>query len=721
MQLISNIFISSNKVLKICFLSITLLLTSQISFGQVNWELKKSVLKVPEGFKDWIIRNVGSSNANNAPIGSIIGTNQHIMYVDFNKDGRKDICIQMYLSQYMGSKKDSAYRYHLGIFLQEKEGNFLLDTNFIITGRGLPWYGVFGDYNGDGKIDFFQPTENYHGDQQKKPKDLFKYGNTDASPSHVFLNNGSGFDLLDIDTVNMISTNATKYDINNDGKDEIISNPSEKFSVYEYNASSKNFKSQLNNINDSITKWYGRTIKWFNYSEIINNKLKLTVSHNSFNPNKEEWKIDILEINLKDSTIIKIREFNHPSYKNSNGEIANATIHAKPIFKEFDLNNDNKNELIMISPYSFSGNERMGFDIIQDNKLVTSNYWSYDTTEVGFRIGGFITDLSGDRFPDILPGEWKVDTIKKQNGYLYKFENGKFKKNTIDPVNSNKVKLNEIYGSYWVSADDLYKDGYDDIFIINPNNFFENYIYATFNCLNRVIKPTFNTTKYSFCTGDSLKLTVSNINKGDSLKWYYGTKSDLTNVSNKTFTDSTKLFVTRTDSLGCIISSDTIQIKKYGIPSAPSITRDTANFLLSGAAGTTWYKDGSAITDTAQKYKPTAAGSYTAKTTTNGCTSVMSSAYYYLVTDIINLSKDEYIKLAPNPFINQLNFDFIVKGYQRLNIEVFDVATGTKVASQPNLTAGSRITLGHLSSGTYIIRVTSNDQKLIQQFKVVKM
>jgi hypothetical protein len=57
--------------------------------------------------------------------------------------------------------------------------------------------------------------------------------------------------------------------------------------------------------------------------------------------------------------------------------------------------------------------------------------------------------------------------------------------------------------------------------------------------------------------------------------------------------------------------------KKFGFPSAPSITRDTANFLLSGVPGTTWYKDGSAITDTAQKYKPTAAGSYTAKTTTN--------------------------------------------------------------------------------------------------------
>ena len=96
-------------------------------------------------------------------------------------------------------------------------------------------------------------------------------------------------------------------------------------------------------------------------------------------------------------------------------------------------------------------------------------------------------------------------------------------------------------------------------------------------------------------------------------------------------------------------------------------------------------------------------------------------SFIYLVTDIINLSKDEFIKLAPNPFINQLNFDFIVKGYQRLNIEVFDVATGIKVVSQPNLTAGSRIALGQLSGGTYIIRITSNDQKILQQFKVVKM
>jgi hypothetical protein len=56
----------------------------------------------------------------------------------------------------------------------------------------------------------------------------------------------------------------------------------------------------------------------------------------------------------------------------------------------------------------------------------------------------------------------------------------------------------------------------------------------------------------------------------------------------------------------------------------------------------------------------------------------------------------------------------LLKGYQKLNIEVFDLASGTKVASQPNLTAGSRILLGQLAEGTYVIRVTSNDNKIVQ-------
>ena len=174
--------------------------------------------------------------------------------------------------------------------------------------------------------------------------------------------------------------------------------------------------------------------------------------------------------------------------------------------------------------------------------------------------------------------------------------------------------------------------------------------------------------------------------------------------------------------MGCTKFSDSVLLKSYALPSTPTISRDTANNLVSSAAvRNTWFKDAAAISDTTQKIKPSGAGSFTVKTSENGCTSLASNAYYYLVTDIINLSADEFIKLAPNPFHGQLNFDFSVKGYQKLNVEVFDLTTGTKRASQQNVLPGSVLSFGNLTPGTYIIKVSSNDQKLSHQFKMIKL
>jgi len=239
------------------------------------------------------------------------------------------------------------------------------------------------------------------------------------------------------------------------------------------------------------------------------------------------------------------------------------------------------------------------------------------------------------------------------------------------------------------------------------------------------IAPIVRDTNY--CNNASADTIRLNASTGATFLWYgtnaTGGTSSTTAIKPSTATVGAANYylsqiITAT---GCEGPRSKVVVTTKPIPTAPSLSRDTANFLLSGAPGTTWYKDGNAITDTAQKYKPATPGSYTAKTTTNGCTSVMSAAYYYLVTDIINLSKDEFIKLAPNPFVNQLNFDFIVKGYQRLNLEVFDIASGTKVASQQNIIAGTQIQLSQLVRGTYIIRVTSNDNKIVNQFKMVKM
>jgi hypothetical protein len=162
-----------------------------------------------------------------------------------------------------------------------------------------------------------------------------------------------------------------------------------------------------------------------------------------------------------------------------------------------------------------------------------------------------------------------------------------------------------------------------------------------------------------------------------------------------------------------------ITIKKA--PSIPIISRDADNNLVSSiASGNLWFKDGVATLEKEQKFKPTTAGNYSVKVTQDGCTS-SSSNYYYLLTDIYNISATEYIKLAPNPFINQINLDYNIRGYGRLNIEVVSITTGKILYSLKGMPTGTPISLANLSSGVYLIKVSSNDFKFVHQFKMVKM
>jgi hypothetical protein len=239
------------------------------------------------------------------------------------------------------------------------------------------------------------------------------------------------------------------------------------------------------------------------------------------------------------------------------------------------------------------------------------------------------------------------------------------------------------------------------------------------------IAPIVRDTNY--CNNASADTIRINPNTGATLLWYGtnatgGTSSTIAIKPTTATVGAANYYLSQIiTATGCEGPRSKVVVTTKPIPSAPSLSRDTANFLLSGAPGTTWYKDGSVITDTAQKYKPTAAGSYTAKTTTNGCISVMSAAYYFLITDILKLSSTEFIKLLPNPFHDKINFDFVIKGYQKLNLDVFELATGRKVTSRVGLTPGSPVYLPELMGGTYIVRITSADGKLSYQFKMVKM
>ena len=231
----------------------------------------------------------------------------------------------------------------------------------------------------------------------------------------------------------------------------------------------------------------------------------------------------------------------------------------------------------------------------------------------------------------------------------------------------------------------------------------------------------------NYCQGAGANQLTANILTGHNSVWYSspsGTASSTTAPKPIT-TNIGKVdyYVSQVKATtGCESFKTKLTVTVFEVPAAPILSRDTANFLVSSAtSGNTWYKDSAILKDSTQKIKPLTPGAYNVKTTQNGCVSAISTTYYFLVTDILKLSSTEFIKLAPNPFQAKLNFDFFIKGYQRLNLDVFEISTGNKVASRVGLTPGAPIYLPELTSGTYIVRITSADGKLSYQFKMVKM
>ena len=114
-----------------------------------KWIVKDSILVFPQGFSSWLKRNNGGIDSaapgNGNQQGSLgnIGTNQGVDLYDFNKDGLPDLTFQLFPSN------NATREYLKGIFIQNTNGKFLLDTNYVIKAKGDMWLGGYGDFNGD--------------------------------------------------------------------------------------------------------------------------------------------------------------------------------------------------------------------------------------------------------------------------------------------------------------------------------------------------------------------------------------------------------------------------------------------------------------------------------------------------------------------------------------------------------------------------------------------
>jgi hypothetical protein len=307
--------------------------------------------------------------------------------------------------------------------------------------------------------------------------------------------------------------------------------------------------------------------------------------------------------------------------------------------------------------------------------------------------------------------------------------------NCTETADTIKITTSNLTNKYWVVNDVVLDKVTDTSIYIKSTDKYKLMAFNKNGCnvystspifiLNSdVSKPALITSTGTdkFCQNDSVVLST-NIS-AYKYQWNYSGYV-IAGAKSKTLTTnlSGAYSLSVVNSYGCKSTSDISLIMSVAKPNAPSISRDASgNLVSSSSSGNQWYKDGVILPGaTSATFKPIDVSNYSLTTSTYGCVSSMSNTYFFLVTDVINLSATEFIKLAPNPFQNKLNFDFVVKGYQKLNFDVFELATGRKVTSRVGLTPGSPVYLPELVGGTYIVRITSADGKLSYQFKMVKM
>ena len=339
-------------------------------------------------------------------------------------------------------------------------------------------------------------------------------------------------------------------------------------------------------------------------------------------------------------------------FKNLNGKFKLVSLGLKYYFKEFKEMADSMKVYKYDTIHKFSiANNLLPINTGKSNKLI---FYSF-STEPGID-GYFLSQYPNKYFLNTKNKVYNDSLRNYFTGFVLKpncdYLSGKFKEGNIMPLCSNEIKLissidtfpNVKYQWYYnsnktentTSKFTASKGGYYTLLLTDENNCSKLSDTIRVIIKNPPNKPSFNTSKFSFCVGDSLKLSITDFNKGDSFKWYFGSNADLTNVASKTFRDSVKLFVIRTDSIGCSASSDTIQLILHSKPAKPttiasSVCEGGAVSALTATASTgnslRWYGT-SATGGTASASAPTVSSStagvtnyYVSQVSAQGCES----------------------------------------------------------------------------------------------------
>lgn len=246
-------------------------------------------------------------------------------------------------------------------------------------------------------------------------------------------------------------------------------------------------------------------------------------------------------------------------------------------------------------------------------------------------------------------------------------------------------------------------------------------LYSASNKVETVLFPKIIASD-SICNNDTITLKT---NTNSSVSWtLYPTNKAVIKNNNILKADSsgqiTVILSYKNNSGNTINTYKQIYIKPS--PSFPIISRNSNGRLESSVnIGNQWYYNDSLMQDSINNFiVPNKVGSYKVNVKNNGCYSLFSPTYFFIITDVALLNNEEYVKLGPNPFNSHLYIDYTVRNNQNLNIEFFNLVTGSKYKLIKNITKGSSIDVSAFAAGTYLIKVYTNDYKLLYKSKFLK-
>lgn len=603
---------------------------------------------------------------------------------DLNGDGRPDIVI---------SNFNSGNASTISVFRNTSSGGAIsfAPRQDYASGNGSLGIAI-ADMNADGKPDIIVTSGN------SGFFSIFK--NITASPDTITLDTKQDYTLL------LHPDNVTTADLDKDGLPDIITSNFSNSSISVFRNTSTGGNLSLDN---RIDYSVGTNPSFLTTGDLDN-----------------DGKLDIVVSNYSSSSMSLLKNLCTPGYisfgnaQSLNSGVSNISF--------ADLNGDGKLDFV-------SGRALSGVISVFEDTYPGSGNFSFNTN-VDFTTGNYDTfvaanDLDGDGKPELVSANAITNTVSILKNIIPSppptitsispFSGGK--DSTITINGSNFINISSVkFGGTTASSFNIITPRRIDAIVgggasgdVTVTTSIGTATISGFNFIP-VITVNGSTT---LCNGQSVLLTSTAIANN---QWYRD-GAMINGANAPTFQATTNgNYSVKTISNGITTTSlNSINISVNIVPS-PVITLNSSNQLVSSiSTGNQWYLNGVIIAGANdQTYQPTQSGTYTVKSTINGCSSDFSSGYNYIATGVINFGNGRYIDLFPNPVNQKFFISWNLNDLPSLDIEINDFY-GKLVWTKKDVTSGTTLDISSLTPGIYMIKVYNPKLNINKTIKIIKI